>query len=192
MSNATGENDSVKYTPWTCVYPLTKFLDFRRIKPSASSLLLNTHLTGTGFLPLAFMAFLFFSESRSFLIENYLLLISQKFSTNFHLASLMLPWGSQVIQRPYKLTYCTPTGFRHLCASRLEWILCLPLPCNFPQWLDWVSYALLGCTMYLTSSVHSVLYRTLIWLRLFLRLSWGMYALMNSQKFSSASLFLPH
>ena len=60
MSDVTGENDSVKSTPGTCMYPLTKFIDFRRIKPSASYLLLNTHLTDTGFIPLDFTTLLLF------------------------------------------------------------------------------------------------------------------------------------
>ena len=51
---ATVENDSVNSTPGTCMYSLNKLLDFGRINPSVSSSLLNTHLTGTVFLPFAF------------------------------------------------------------------------------------------------------------------------------------------
>ena len=54
VSYATVDNDSVKLTPGTCMYPLTTFTDFIRINLSGSSLLLNTHLTGTGFLPFDF------------------------------------------------------------------------------------------------------------------------------------------
>ena len=54
VSDATGDNDSVKSTPKTCIYSLTTFIDFRRIKPPASSLILNTHLTEMCFLPLDF------------------------------------------------------------------------------------------------------------------------------------------
>ena len=32
--NATGDNDSIKSTIDTCMYPLTKFLDLVRINPS--------------------------------------------------------------------------------------------------------------------------------------------------------------
>ena len=60
LSNVTEKNDSVESTPGTYMYPLTIFLGFRLIKPSASSLLLNTHLTGTGFLTLTFMTLIFF------------------------------------------------------------------------------------------------------------------------------------
>ena len=42
------------------MYPLTTFLQFRQIKPSESSFLLNTHLTGTGFVPLDFTTLIFF------------------------------------------------------------------------------------------------------------------------------------
>ena len=59
MSDATRENDSVNSIPWTCKYTLTTFLDFRQNNPSASSLLLNTHFTGTGFLHLDFTTLLF-------------------------------------------------------------------------------------------------------------------------------------
>ena len=59
LSDVTGENDSVKFTPGTCMYPLTTFIDCRRIKLSASSLLLNTHLTGTVFILLDFTTLLF-------------------------------------------------------------------------------------------------------------------------------------
>ena len=68
VSDATGENDSVKSTPRTWMYPFIKFLDFRRIKPSASSLLFNTHLTSTVCLPLDFTT-LFSLESSTFLIK---------------------------------------------------------------------------------------------------------------------------
>ena len=59
MSDATGENDSVKSIPGTCVYPLTTFLNFRLINTSDYFLLLNTHLTGTGFMSLSFTKLLF-------------------------------------------------------------------------------------------------------------------------------------
>ena len=49
----------MKSTTWTCMYPLTTFLDFRRIHLSVSPLLLNTHLTVTGFLPFSFTMLLF-------------------------------------------------------------------------------------------------------------------------------------
>ena len=42
----------------TCMYPLTKFLDFKQIDQSGFSLLLNTHFTGNCFLPLAFILLL--------------------------------------------------------------------------------------------------------------------------------------
>ena len=41
------------------MYPLTPFFYLRQINLSGSSLLLNTHLTGTGFLPFDFMTLLF-------------------------------------------------------------------------------------------------------------------------------------
>ena len=50
MSVVTGENDSVKSTHGTCIYPLTKFINFKRIIPWVSSLLLNTHFAFTLFL----------------------------------------------------------------------------------------------------------------------------------------------
>ena len=59
VSDATGDNDSVKSTPGTCMYRLATFLDFRRINPSGSSLLLQIHLTGTGYLPFDFTTILF-------------------------------------------------------------------------------------------------------------------------------------
>ena len=59
VSDATDNNDSVKSTQGTCMYPLTTFLDFRQIKPSGYSLLINTHLIGTGFLTFAFKALIF-------------------------------------------------------------------------------------------------------------------------------------
>ena len=57
--DAIGDNDSVKSIPGTCMYPLTKFLDFWKNNPSWSSLILNTHLKGTGFLILVFTTLLF-------------------------------------------------------------------------------------------------------------------------------------
>ena len=42
--DAIGDNESVKSVPGTCIYPLTKFLDFWKNNPSWSSLILNTHL----------------------------------------------------------------------------------------------------------------------------------------------------
>ena len=59
VSDATGDNDYVNSTPVVCIYPLTTFLDFIRINPPGSSLLLNDHLIGTVFLPFAFTALLF-------------------------------------------------------------------------------------------------------------------------------------
>ena len=44
----------VQSTPGTCIYPFTNFLDLNHIYPSGSSLLLNAHFTGTGFLTLYF------------------------------------------------------------------------------------------------------------------------------------------
>ena len=72
VSDTTGKNDFVKSTPGTCMYPLTTFLEFRRIYPSAYSLLFNTHLTYDGFIPLAFMAIIFV-VIHAFMTENYLL-----------------------------------------------------------------------------------------------------------------------
>ena len=60
MSNATGKNDSVKSNPGTCMYPLTKIFNFRRINPSAYSLFLSTYLIDPGFMTLGFMMLLFF------------------------------------------------------------------------------------------------------------------------------------
>ena len=59
VSDATVENDSLESTTGNCMYPLTTFLDFRQTNPSASFLLLNTQLTGTEFLTLAFTTILF-------------------------------------------------------------------------------------------------------------------------------------
>ena len=59
MSDATVDNDSVKATQGTCMYPLTTFIDFILIGISDSYLLLNTHLSGTGFLYLSFATLLF-------------------------------------------------------------------------------------------------------------------------------------
>ena len=39
-------------TPGTCIYFLTKFLDFKHIDSSDSSLKLNSHFTGTCFPPI--------------------------------------------------------------------------------------------------------------------------------------------
>ena len=66
VSDATGDNDYVKSNPGAFMYPLTTCIDFRRIKPSASSLLLNTHLPGTAFLPLVFTT-LHFVQIQAFL-----------------------------------------------------------------------------------------------------------------------------
>ena len=54
FSDVNGYNDSMNSTLSNCMHPLTTFLDFRRINPSAFSLLLNTHLAGTRFLHLSF------------------------------------------------------------------------------------------------------------------------------------------
>ena len=81
MSGATDNNDSVKSTPGTCMYHLTTLINFRRIIPSDSSLLLNTHLTGTGFMPLAF-TMLIFVEIHAFIDRNISLHKPRKFSTN--------------------------------------------------------------------------------------------------------------
>ena len=44
----------MQLTPGYFIYTVTKFLEFKRIDPSCSSLQLNTHFIGTGFLHLAF------------------------------------------------------------------------------------------------------------------------------------------
>ena len=59
VSDVTGDNESVKSTPVTCMYPLTTFPEFIWINPSGSSLLLNTHLTGTVFIPFSFAILIF-------------------------------------------------------------------------------------------------------------------------------------
>ena len=59
VSDATGKNESIKSTPGTCIYLLTTFIEFIRINPAGSSLLLNNHLTGTGFITFAFTTVLF-------------------------------------------------------------------------------------------------------------------------------------
>ena len=58
VSDVTGDNEFLKSTPGTCIYPLIKFLYFRRINPQGSSLLLNIYLTGTGFIPFSPMIIL--------------------------------------------------------------------------------------------------------------------------------------
>ena len=70
VSDSNGKNESVKSTSGNCMYPLTTFLYFRRINPSGSSLLLNTHLIGTGFIPLYFKA-LHFVVIHAFLDRNF-------------------------------------------------------------------------------------------------------------------------
>ena len=54
VSIVTGENDSIQPTPGTRMCLLTTFIDFNQIKPSGSSLILSSHLKGTGFLLVAF------------------------------------------------------------------------------------------------------------------------------------------
>ena len=54
ISVVTDENDSMQLNTRTCIYPLTTFLNFKRINPSWSYLLLNIHFKGTEFLSLAF------------------------------------------------------------------------------------------------------------------------------------------
>ena len=90
VSNSTGNNDPVKSTPGTSVYPLTKFIEFRRLNPSGSSLLLNTYLTGTGFLSLDFKLILFVGIhallDRKFSLQKW-----RKLSTNVHLVLSLIP-----------------------------------------------------------------------------------------------------
>ena len=76
MSIAAGKNDSVSSTPGNCIYPLNEFIDFKRISPSGSYLLLNTHFTGTGFIPFTFTLILLigihaFIEKIVYLINSW-------------------------------------------------------------------------------------------------------------------------
>ena len=97
VSDATGENYTMNLANGTRMHHFTTFIESIIINLSVSSFLINTQLTGNGFLNLSFTAF-FFVRIQAFLDENNSLLISQTFFTHFHLASSLLTWGSQIPQ----------------------------------------------------------------------------------------------
>ena len=110
VSDATGENESIKSTPGTCIYLLTTFIEFIRINLSGSSLLLNNHLTGTGFIPFSFTTVLFV-WIHAFIYRK---ILTSEISDIFHKHQFVLVIVSlRVSGSPefLKYTYYITTGF---------------------------------------------------------------------------------
>ena len=135
------------------MYPLTMFLNFRRINISGSSLILNNHLTGPPFLPFYFMILLFV-VIHAFLDRK---LFTSEISDNFHKCPFILVIASLRVSGSPMSTEIdilhTHWILSYLCSTEIVMILVSPVAVYFPSMTG--SYILGIVGLYKVSNIFS-------------------------------------